>query len=251
MRPMRLMFPIAFIVLTPLFVGCAADEEPVAEVLPRVDVQEMNVSFSFPEELVLRASQDEAMLSGPTTRMQVQTLPYADKKPAAAVNQIADWALPRSIADQVRDQRSCGPLKSATVFLPVDTSAPLRCDLVMDVSGRPVVWMVGLGRPFEDVPFMQSSFLVLEAEQFHVFSYVHPFPEADATAQWLHDTFKQRNPGMGALIWPNKAFRLLIDETADALGKQINPSSEEVTEAMAALRDLAFSVGPSRAATGL
>lgn len=248
MRFSRFVLPLA---ACALLAGCGAEEEFVGDALPRVDVQEMNVSFSFREQLVLRASQDEAILSGPTTQMQVQTLPYAEKKPSAAVNQIADWALPLSIADQVRDQRSCGPLKSMKVFLPVDTSSPLRCDLVMDASGRPVVWMVGLGRPFEDVPFMQSSFLVLEAEQYHVFSYVHPFPESDATAQWLHDTFKQRNPGMGALIWPNKAFKLLGDETADALGKQVNPSSQEVQDAMAALRDLAFSVGPSRAGGGL
>jgi hypothetical protein len=251
MHPMRSVFAALLLAPTLLFVSCGADEEPLVDASPRVDVQEMNVSFAFREQLVLRASQDEAILSGPTTQMQVQTLPYAEKKPSPAVNQMAAWALPRSIADQVRDQRSCGPLKSAKAFLPVDTSAPLRCDLVMDASGRPVVWMVGLGRPFEDVPFMQSSFVVLEEEQYHVFSYVHPFPEADATAQWLRDTFKERNPGMGALIWPNKAFKLLIDETADALGKQINPSSEEVTDAMAALRDLAFSVGPSRAGAGL
>jgi hypothetical protein len=234
-----------------MLVACGAEEELAAGASPRVDIQELNVSFAFPEPLVLRASQEEAMLSGPTTQMQVQTLPYAEKKPAFAVNQMAMWALPASIAEQVRDQRSCGPLKSANVFLPVDTSSPLRCDLIMDASGRPVVWMVGLGRAFEDVPFLQSSFLVLEAEQYHVFSYVHAFPEADATAQWLHDTFKERHPGMGALLWPNKAFKLLIDETADALGKQINPSSEEVQDAMAALRDLAFSVGPSRATGGL
>ncbi len=251
MHPMRSASFAIPLVFALLFVGCGKQEGLVADALPRVDVQEMNVSFAFREQLVLRASQDEAILSGPTTQMQVQTLPYADKKPSAAVNQIADWALPRVIADQVRDQRSCGPLKSAKVFLPVDTSAPLRCDLVMDASGRPVVWMVGLGRPFEDVPFLQSSFVVLEEEQYHVFSYVYPFPEADATAQWLHDTFTERHPGMGALIWPNKSFMLLVQETSDALGKQINPSSEEVTEAMAALRDLAFSVGPSRAATGL
>ncbi len=248
MRFPRFVVPLA---ACALLIGCGAEEEPVVEGLPRVDVEEMNVSFVFREELVLRVSQDEAILSGPTTQMQVQTLPYAEKEPAPAVNQMAMWALPLSIADQVRDQRSCGPLKSAKVFLPIDTSAPLRCDLVMDASGRPVVWMVGLGRPFEDVPFMQSSFVVLEADQYHLFSYVYPFPEADATAQWLHDTFKERHPGMGALIWPNKAFKLLAQETADALGSQVNPSSAEVQEAMAALRDVAFSVGPSRATGGL
>lgn len=229
-----------------LLAACAqAEETPVAQ-LPRVDVEEMDVSFAFHEPLVLRASQDEALLSGPTTRMQVQTLPYAAKKPAPAVNQMAMWALPRSIADRVRDERSCAPLKDAAVFLPVDLAAA-RCDLVIDPSGRPVVWMVGLGRPFEDLPFMQSSFLVLEPERYHLFSYVYGFPESDATVQWLTDTFKERNPGMSSLVWPNKSYMLLSSEAAEALGAQIDPPSEEVREAMERLRAVAFSAGPSRA----
>ncbi len=226
-----------------LLAGCEASLSK--EESARVDIQELNVSFDFREPLTLRASQNEAMLSGPTTRMQVQTLPYASKLPAIGY-QMPTWALPLAIANEVRDQRSCGPFKSAKVFLPVDTSAAMRCDLVMDPSGRPVVWMVGIGRPFEAVPFLQSSFLVLEEEQYQLFSYVYPFPEADATARWLRETFKERNPNMSGLVWPNKSFMLLIDETAQALTSQINPSSDEVQAAMDALRDLAFSVGPSR-----
>lgn len=226
----------------------AAVDEPAA-VLPRVDVQEMNVSFSFHEQLTLRASQEEALLSGPTTRMQVQTLPYGKKKPPPADNQLAEWALPKDVADRVRDERSCAPLKDASVFLPVRVSRA-RCDLVLDPSGRPVVWMVGLGRPFQDVPFMQSSFLVLEDERFHLFSYVYPFPESDATVQWLTDTFRERNPNMSRLYWGNKSFLLLVDEAETALGQQIDPSSDEVQYAMDALRDLAFSVGPYRESGG-
>lgn len=250
MHPMRSISFAFLLVPTLLFVGCAADEEPVAEELPRVDIQELSVSFAFREQLVLRASQDEAMLSGPTTQMQVQTLPYGKKKPPPADNQLAEWALPKDVANRVRDERSCAPLKDVSVFLPVRV-AQARCDLVLDPSGRPVVWMVGLGRPFQDVPFMQSSFLVLEDERFHLFSYVHPFPESDATVQWLTDTFRDRNPGMSRLYWGNKSFLLLIEEAETALGQQIDPPSDEVRDAMAALRDLAFSVGPSRAVTGL
>ncbi len=230
-----------------LLAGCEASLSK--EEVPRVDIQEMNVSFDFHESLMLRASQNEAMLSGPTTRMQVHTLPYAAKQPAIGY-QLPMWALPKTIADDVRDERSCGPLKSAKVFLPVDTSLAMRCDLVMDPSGRPVVWMVGIGRPFEAAPFLQSSFMVLEEDQYHLFSYVHPFPEADATARWLRETFKERNPNMSGLVWPNRSFLLLIEETKQALASQINPPSDEVQAVMDQLRGLAFSVGPSRALQG-
>ena len=229
-----------------LLAACAAEvpfEEPGAV---RVEVQEMNVGFDYREQLTLRASQDEALLSGPTTGMQVQTLPYAEKESAASDQVLPAWALPRDVAKQVFEQRSCGPLKSARVHLPVDTSKPLRCDMVLDVADRPVVWMVGLGRPFQDVPFLQSSFMVLEEDRYQLFYYVQPFPESDATAQWLHDTFPERHPKMSALVWPNKSFMLLVDDVEKALSQQINPSSAEVQAAMDALKELALSVAPAR-----
>lgn len=214
-----------------------------------VDVEEMDVSFLFSEPLTLRASQDEALLSGQSTRIQVQSLRYGGKQSAPSAFDLAPWSLPKAVADRVRDDRSCAPLKDLSVFLPVDTQSALQCDLVLDVSGRPIVWMAGLGRPFHDVPFLQSAVLVLDDERYHVFSYVYPFPESDATVQWLHDSFKERHPNMSSLIWPNKSFMLLIDEVTRALSQQLEPPSAEVQAVMDELRSLAFSVGPSRALT--
>lgn len=229
-----------------LFAACAEPEAPTPT-LPRVDVEEMNVSFDFHEPLTLRASQDEAILSGEHTAIQVQTLPYAESVAAATDGEAQEWALPRAVAQAVFDQRSCAPLRTEKTFLPVDTTAPIRCDLVLDPAGRAVVWMVGLGRPYQDVTFLQSSVLVLEAETYHVFSYITPFPEADATVQWLAETFPERHPNMSSLMWPNKSFLLHMDEVRTTLSKHVDPPSAEVLEAMEALRKVAFSVGPSRA----
>jgi hypothetical protein len=239
------MRPHAFLAATAAlaFAGCAAAGSDAAP--PRTEIEELNVGFAFREPLALRASQDEALLSGPTTRMQVQTRPYGSAP--AHPDGLGTWELPSAVADRAREERSCEPFKDPAVYLPVDTSLPMLCDLVLDPSGRLVVWMVGIGRPFEDVPFMQSSFLVLEDERFHAFSYVRPFPEADGTARWLRETFAERNPGMSTLLWPNKSFLLLIDETRTALESQIAPPSAEAQAAMAELRDIAFSVAPSRA----
>lgn len=243
MRPSRFLPLLAALA----FAGCAAAEEPAAPEGFLVDIQELDVSFRFHEELSLRASQDEALLSGATTRMEVSTRPYGEPGKPARPEGLGMWELRSGIAGRVRDERSCEPLKDPSVYLPVDTSLPMRCDLVLDPTGRVVVWMVGLGRPFEELPFLQSGFLVLRDDGYLAFSYVYPLPESDATVQWVQDTFKDRHPGMGALIWPNKSYMLLADETRRTLEKQINPASAEVNETMDRLRDLAFSAGPSRA----
>lgn len=231
--------------------SCVPGEEEevfVPDARELIDVEEMDISFRFHERLILRASSNEALLSGPTTRIQVQTLPYADAKPPETTAvEVFNWAIPPDIAKAVVDGRSCNSLRTAKVMLPVDTTAPFLCDMIMDVTGRSIVWMVGIGRPFQDVPFMQSSFIVFEKERFHVFSYVYPFPESDATIQWLHDSFKERHPNMSTLRWPNKSFMLLTEEVRGALAKEIDPPSEEVETVMSMLRDLAFSVGPSQA----
>lgn len=231
-------------------VACSANEQEspvVQDSRVPVDIEEMDIRFLFAEPLVLRASQDEALLSGDSTRIQVQSLAYDGKKQAPSAFDLPPWSLPKTIADSVRDGRSCSPLKDPGVFLPVETESPFQCDLVIDVAGRPIVWMTGLGRPFRDVPFLQSALLVLEEGRYHVFSYVSPFPESDATVQWLHDTFKERHPNMSTLQWPNKSFMVLTDEVRRALSQQIEPPSAEVQGVMEQLRSLAFSVGPSRA----
>jgi|GEM_PF-5610340 len=223
-----------------------AEEVPVVQ-LPRTDVEEMNVSFAFREPLTLRVSQDEALLSGENTRIEVQTRTYGEKGKPAQPDGLGMWELPSTVARAVRDERSCTPLKDTSVYLPVDTSRVMLCDLVLDSAGRPIVWMVGIGRPFEGLAFMQSSFLVFEDDRYHIFSNVYPFPESDATVQWLTDTFKDRNPNMSALQWPNKSFKLLMNEVNTSLAQQVEPTSAEVREAVDALRAIAFSVGPSRA----
>lgn len=243
----------AFLALAPvLLVGCFAAEEVPAPIDDRalVDVEEMNVSFLFDEPLTLRVSQDEALLSGAATAIHVQTLYYEESAPSAEGGEAPTWALPKDVADAIVNERSCAPLRGERVYLPVETDAPMRCDLVLDPSGRAVVWMVGLGRPFQDAAFLQSSFLVLEDSRYHVFSYVYPFPEADATVQWVAETFPERNPNMSKLIWPNKSFLLYMEEVREVLSKQIDPPSAEVQDAMAALQKVAFSVGPSQALTG-
>ncbi len=226
--------------------GCSAVDALLPDAAsPRVEVPEMNVGFDFHEPLTLRASADEAMLSGKTTHMEVQSRAYGGQGAAAQPDGLGAWELPAEIAKAVHDERSCAPLKRAGVYLPVDTSSPVRCDLVLDRSGRTVVWMVGLGRPFESLVFMESSFIVLEEKRYHVFWHAYPFPEADATAQWLHDTFENRNPNMSTLIWPNKSYMLLDKEIRAAFAQQIEPPSEEVRDVMEKLQALAFSVAPS------
>ncbi len=230
--------------------GCAAPAgEPGVPADGRVlvDVQEMDVSFLFDEPLVLKASQDEALLSGEHTRMQVQTREYGQPGKPAQPDGLGMWELPAAVAKKVREERSCEPFKEKGVYLPVDASLPMQCDMVLDTAGRVVVWMVGIGRPFEALAFLQSELLVLEDDRFHVFAYIEPFPESDATVQWLHDTFKERHPDMSSLIWPNKSFKLLESEVKTTLSQRIEPPSEEVTEAMKRLQAFAFSVGPSRA----
>lgn len=235
-----------------LLVGCAVEDavpEP-ADPRVRVDVEEMNVSFLFKEPLSLRASQDEAILTGETTAMQVQTQPYGDAKSGNAKDEVVTWSIPKEVAVAVRDGRTCEPLKTAKAMLPIDSAFPIRCDMIIDTAGRSVVWMVGIGRPFHDVAFMQSAFLVLEDERYHLFSYVYPFPESDATVQWLHESFAERHPNMSTLLWPNKSFLLLMDEVHESLSQQIEPSSPEVDAVMGELRDLSFSVGPSLESQG-
>lgn len=235
-----------------LLVGCSA---PAAEdVVPddgrvTIDVEEMNVSFLFREPLVLKASQNEALLAGTSTRMQVQTRAYGEPGKPAQPDGLGMWELPSAVAKMVRDERSCMPFKDKGVYLPVDASLPVQCDMVLDTTGRVVVWMVGIGRPFEALPFLQSQLLVLEENRYHVFAYIEPFAESDATVQWLHDSFRERHPNMSALIWPNKSFKMLEGEVKQALSQQVEQPSEEVREVMDRLRDLAFSVGPSRALT--
>lgn len=241
-RPLRLVLACSV-----LFVACVqASPAPEEETRFRIDLQELDVSFAFREQLVLRASEEEALLSGDTTAIQVQTLPYRDSAPAAREGESPTWALPREIANQVLEQRSCGPLKGERTYVPIDTTSPLRCDLVLDPAGRSVVWMVGLGRPFQDAPFLQSMLLVLEEDEYHAFSYVLPFPEADATVQWLAETFDDRHPGMSTLIWPNRSFMLHSQEVQEALLHQIDPPSAEVQDAMEELEKVAFSVDRSR-----
>ncbi len=238
---------LSIIALSVVLLSGCGQPEPIQEPEGHlVDVQELDLSFRFHEPLTLRASTDEAILSGETTAIQVQTLPYRDAVPAADEGEAPTWALPRSIAQSVFDERSCGPLKSERAYLPIDTTAPLRCDLVIDPSGRAVVWMVGIGRPFQDVPFLQSVLLVLEDERFHVLSYIHAFPEADATVQWLAETFPDRHPNMSSLIWPNRSFLLHAGEVREALSHHVDPPSAEVQDVMAALEELAFSVDRSR-----
>ncbi len=249
MEKPRLLPALALLILA----GCAIP--PTPEVippvpLPRVDVQEMNVSFDFPESLTLRTSAGESLLANEHTSIQIQTLPLRDKAPPNKIGEVPEWILPPAIARAVQDERSCSPLKSSSVVLPVDTVAPLLCDLVLDPSGRVVVWMVGLGRPFHDATFLQSSFLVLEKENVHIFWYILPFPEGDATVQWLSETFKDRHPGLAPLIWTNRSFAVHSEEVRRTLMKQIDPPSAEVQDAMTALESLAFSVGPSRALMG-
>lgn len=244
----RIVLAIAIIAVT----GCIpADivELPV-DTRVRVDVEEMDVSFLFREPLTLRASTYEALLSGQSTRMQVQTRDYGSPGKPAQPDGLGMWEIQELIGRRVREERSCVPLNDAAVYLPVDTSHPHLCDMVLDVSGRTVLWMVGIGRPFEDVPFMQSMFLVLEEDRYHVFAYVEPFPESDATVQWLTDSFAERHPNMSKLIFPNKSFTLLTEEVHIALLQQIEPPSAEVQNVMATLRDIAFSVGPSPALRG-
>lgn len=147
--------------------------------------------------------------------------------------------------ERVRDERSCNALKSERAYLPIHTVAPIQCDLVLDPTGRVVVWMVGLGRPFQDAEFLQSLVLVLEEGRFHVLSYVESFPEADATVQWLTETFDERHPGMSPLIWPNKSFLLHAGEVRETLSHHIDPPSPEVRHVMRALEQLAFSVDRS------
>lgn len=234
-----------------LLAAACVPDEPVSEPEGHVvDLQELDLRFRFHEPLALRATATEALLTGGTTAIQVQILPYRDTVPAAEEGEAPTWALPRSIAQSVFDQRSCGPLKSERIYLPVDASAPLRCDLVIDPSGRAVVWMVGIGRPFQDVPFLQSALLILEEERFIALSYLHPFPEADATTQWLAETFPDRHPNLSPLIWPNRSFLLHAGEVREALSHHIDPPSAEVQEAMAALEELAFSVDRSRVSRG-
>lgn len=228
-----------------LLAGCAPEELPV-EPDPRVlvDVEEMNISFRFHEPLTLRVSSNEALLSGASTRIQVQTVEYGDvRPPETTAVEVLHWAIPADIAKRVSDGRTCEPLKTSAVLLPINTLLPVQCDMIIDVAGRSVIWMVGVGRPFQDVPFLQSSFIVLEDEQFHVFSYVYSFSESDATVQWLHDSFTDRHPNMSTLRWPNKSFMLLTEEVHGALAKKIDPPSDEVQSVMAQLRALAFSVG--------
>ena len=245
---MRRAFPAFLIVL---LAGCAGGEAPApAETRSLVDVEEMDVSFLFEEPLTLRVSDDEALLSGELRSIHVQTLPYRETAPAATDGEAPTWALPKDLAKAVLDGRSCAPLRSERAYLPVDTSAPLQCDMVLDPSGRAVVWMVGLGRPYQDAAFLESSLLILEGERYHVFSHVYQVPEADATVQWMAETFPERHPNMSTLLWPNKSFLLHMEEVRGTLSKQIEPPSAEVQDVLAKLRDLAFSVGPSRALTG-
>ncbi len=247
---MRFHSSVLFVGCLTVCVGCTPDDEISLDLAPRIDVQELNINFAFHEPLTLRVSNDEALLSGATTQMQVQTLPYREKV-VAVRGQMPSWALPERIATRVRDERSCAPLMDPAAFLPVDTISQIQCDLVIDPSGRPVVWMVGMGRPFEDLPFLQSSFLVLEDTQYHLFSYVYPFPESEVTVQWMFDTFDERHPPMSPLIWPNKSFKLLSTEVTEMLAKEITPPSAEVQAIMDALRTLAFSVRLSTAQEGV
>lgn len=228
----------------------SADEAVVRDERSVVDIQEMNLRFLYREPLTLKASREEALLSGPSSRIQVQSSTYGFKKPAPSAFELPAWSVPADVALQVRDDRSCALLHDPDVFLPVETESPFRCDMVMDASGRAVVWLVGIGRPFQDVPFLQSMLLVLDDKRYHMLSYIEPFPEADATAQWLHDMFEERHPHMSKLVWPNKSFLLLVGEIRQALAQQIDPPSAEVDDAMAALRTMAFSVGPSQEAMG-
>lgn len=235
-----------FLCLAALFLAaCAEPETPSA--LPRVDIEEMNVSFDFHEPLTLRASQDEALLVGASTRMQVQTRAYGASGKPAQPDGVGAWEMPAGVAARVRDGRSCAPLEDPSVYVPIDFSATARCDLVLDPSGRVVLWAVGIGRPFESLPFLQSQILVLEEDRYHVFAYVLPFPEADATVRWIAETFDERHPNMSALIWGNKSFAILADEVKGALSREIDSPSAEVREAMEKLRAVAFSVAPSRA----
>ncbi len=244
----RIVLAIAIIVVT----GCTPTDsvELPIDTRVRVDVEEMDVSFLFREPLTLRASTYEALLSGQSTRMQVQTRDYGAPGKPAQPDGLGMWEIHETIGRRIREERSCVPLNDASVYLPVDTSHSHLCDMVLDVSGRTVLWMVGVGRPFEDVPFMQSALLVLEDDRYHVFAYVEPFPESDATVQWLTDTFAERNPNMSKLIFPNKSFKLLTEEAHEALSQQIEPPSAEVQDVMGRLRALAFSVGPSQALQG-
>lgn len=242
---MRCILPLFFLGSVIVFAGCAPVDEVVSDPPLRIDIQELNVSFVYHEPLSLRVSMEEALLSGATTHMQVQTLAYTEKI-LPANDRLPSWVLPAAIAGRIRDERSCSALNDASVFLPVDTMTDVRCDLVIDPSGRPVVWMVGIGRPFEALPFMQSALLVLEDTQFHLFSYVYPFPEAETSVRWMFETFEERHPPMSPLLWPNTSFKILADEVRTLLRQEISSSSAEVQSVMDALRTLAFSVGPSR-----
>lgn len=222
----------ALIVL--LLTGCAT-----ASVLPppprgeRVDLPSIDTTFRFPEALTIRSSQGEAMLVGETTAMPVASLPYDDT---------GDWRLPLEVAALVRELRSCVPFNRADVRLPVDTAEPYRCGMVLDPSGRVVVWMVGLGRPFQDAAFLQSSLLILDETRYHVFSYLFPFPEGDATVQWLADSFATRHPGYSSLLWGNKSFGVHSADVRQALSHQLHPPSEEVSVVLAQLATIALSV---------
>lgn len=247
MVPMRRML-MTGLALTAL-VACASDAAPPTAALATVDVPSMNLRFSYPEALKLRESSSESLFAGSGTAIQVQAQPYRDSAPAITENESHEWALPRAVADEVIERRSCRLLRDERVYLPVDTSAPFRCGLVLDASGRAVLWMVGLGRPYRDVAFLQSALFVLEKDSYLALSYIRPFPEAEATVQWLAETFPSRHPGMSSLIWPNKSFLLHMEEARITLGYQVDPPSAEVSEAMEELERLAFSVGTSRGPT--
>ena len=211
--------------------GCASKQTvPVSSVaLPG-----LATTFSYTGSVLVRDLSGEILLKTPNENMFADMHTYHAHSSGAG-----DWTLSPKAFSAVKTSGTCDALKQSSVYLPVKTTTPLLCHVMVRDPSHVIVTMVGEGQPDDALDFLQSAIVVLEPKAYLTILGLTPFPTSEQYIEALTDAYPTTHPKLPAPQWPNTGFHFLAIDVRAYLQTQLVPPSADVLKNDAAVQAIA------------
>lgn len=138
---------------------------------------------------------------------------------------IGDWALPEGFSEQFTQDPSCERLANPDVYLPINASYSMACDILKKPDGTYVIYLVGAGRPYEDFVFRESLLLWLRGTEAVVLQGIAPLTAFSPAEEALLDSHPQA-------LYGSEEFTNVSAELDAMLEADFRIPSPEVAEAL-------------------
>lgn len=183
--------------------SAVSDAAPSVQAWTQIEFPELNVRFSAPYAL-------EQVGEGDVWRSTFGDV-FGFIVTEHRSDGLGDYALPDGFVESFAKDPSCDRLNDPDVYLPLNSARAMVCDVLKRDDGTYVIYVVGIGRPYEGFAFRESMIVWLRGAQDTVvlqgIAPLAPYSTAQEDllakypdVEWASDEFTRVNAELDALL---------------------------------------------------